>query len=508
MSIANEISRIAGAKADIKRAINAKGGSLVNEKLTAYADAIDDLLPEEFGNRVRFIDWDGTILKTIYVASGESATPPENPTHPGMTFQGWNTALTNVLSNRDIGAVYTTASGASEFDVRMVVRTGYTVTFYPYIESGTLTIDWGNGSSDTVTGTGKQSISYTYADYGEYTIKFTMSAGGSWYIPDYFCGGGNGNSYLIYMRLTGIRQINSYAFHRCWCLRGFTMSRDITSIGEYAFYEDRAIITAVFPDSVTSMGRYMLHYCYGMRRCVFPDTLTSIPEWICYCCHVLDGITIPDGVTSVGYGAFYNCYGLQQASLPASMKILYSEVFRECWSLEKINFPDGMTNINDSCFYNCHGLKKVHLPNSITGFGSYVFAYCYALREINIPTGISYLPNGTCYRCYSLENITIPANITTIGDEAFYECFTLLNVRIHSGVTNIRYGAFNYCRAMQNYYLYPTAVPTLNSTSAFYDIPGNCVIWVPASTDREILTAYKTASNWSNYADSMREMEE
>ena len=28
---------------------------------------------------------------------------------------------------------------------------------------------------------------------------------------------------------------------------------------------------------------------------------------------------------------------------------------------------------------------------------------------------------------------------------------------------------------------------------------------VPASTDREILTAYKTASNWSSYADYMYE---
>lgn len=508
MSIANEISRLSGAKANIKRAINAKGGSLVNEKITSYADAIDNLLPKEFGNRVRFIDWDGTVLKTVYVASGESATPPANPSHSGMVFQGWNTALTNVLSNRDIGAVYTTASGACEFDVRMVVRTGYTVTFYPYIESGTLTIDWGNGSTDTVTGTGKQTVSYTYADYGNYTIKFTMSEGGSWYIPDYFCNGSNGNSYLVNMRLTGITKINGYAFYHNWCLRGFTMSRDITSIGEYAFYEDRAMLAAVFPDSVTSMGRYMMYYCYGLRRCVFPDTMTGIPEWICHCCHVLDGITIPDGVTTVGYGAFYNCYALQEASLPASMKILYGEVFRECWALKKINFPDGMTNINDSCFYNCHGLEKVHLPNTITGLGSYVFSYCYALREVNVPTGITYLPNGMCYRCHSLENITIPTNITTIGDEAFYECFTLLNVRIHSGVTNIRYGAFNYCRAMQNYYLYPTTVPTLNSTSAFYDIPGSCVIWVPASTDREILTAYKTASNWSNYADSMREMEE
>ena len=37
MSVATEISRLSAAKADIKRAINAKGGTLVNERLSEYA---------------------------------------------------------------------------------------------------------------------------------------------------------------------------------------------------------------------------------------------------------------------------------------------------------------------------------------------------------------------------------------------------------------------------------------------------------------------------------------
>ena len=66
MSVATEISRLSAAKADIKRAINAKGGTLVNERLSEYASAIDSLVPKDFRNRVRFIDYDGTIIKTMY----------------------------------------------------------------------------------------------------------------------------------------------------------------------------------------------------------------------------------------------------------------------------------------------------------------------------------------------------------------------------------------------------------------------------------------------------------
>ena len=84
MSIASELTRISDAKADLKRAINAKGGTLVNERLSEYASAVDALLPEDFGNRIRFIDYDGTVLKTMFIAEGESAFIPKG--HPGNRF--------------------------------------------------------------------------------------------------------------------------------------------------------------------------------------------------------------------------------------------------------------------------------------------------------------------------------------------------------------------------------------------------------------------------------------
>lgn len=43
MSIASEITRLQNAKASLKTAINAKGGSLTNETLDQYASAVDNL---------------------------------------------------------------------------------------------------------------------------------------------------------------------------------------------------------------------------------------------------------------------------------------------------------------------------------------------------------------------------------------------------------------------------------------------------------------------------------
>ena len=507
MSVADELKRISDAKADIKRAINAKGGTLVNEKISEYAAAIDNLLPEEFGFRVRFIDYDGTILKTMYVADGESANPPENPKHKGMVFQGWNCALDDIHGHRDIGAIFTTKSGACEFDVRMEIPTGLTVTFYPYIESGTLTIDWGNGSTDEISSTGKQTVSFTYADYGTYTIKMKISSGGSWFIPDYFCQGSNGNYYLIAARIAGVRQMSNYAFQYKYGLRTVTMDRSLTNMGEQIFYECRSLVAIVFPDSLTTIGRYSMQYCYALSRIVFPDSITVISESICYYCYVLDGVTVPDGVERIDYGAFQYCHSLSYVHFPNTLTNIREYAFRYCYPLHDLRLPDSLTNLGEYAFNECFGIEEVRLPNSITSCGGYVFHTCRNLRKITIPTTWTSIPNGLCYRCYALENIEIPERITNIGDEAFYECYRLTEVKFHADIATIRSGSFRYCRAMRDYYCYRNTPPNLTSSNVFNDIPGSCVIWVPESTDRTVLTAYKTASNWSNYANHMKEME-
>ena len=485
MSVATEISRLSAAKADIKRAINAKGGTLVNERLSEYASAIDNLVPEDFRNRVRFIDYDGTTIKTMYVADGESAESPADPKHPGLVFQGWNCSLENIQGHRDIGAIYTTESGASEFDVRMMVPTGLTVTFYPYIESGTLTIDWGNGSTDTITETGRQQISYTYADYGDYTIKMSISEGGSWYIPDGFCQRTDGSYYLTAARITGIRQISNSAFQYKYGLQTFTMSRDLETIGSDVFYECRALVAMIFPDSLTSIGTGMLYYCY-----------------------TLDAVTIPDGVTNIGHYAFHYCYALSEVSFPDTLEYIGEYAFCYCTALREVRLPEGLTTLHRCVFQECYSLESTHLPDSLTTIYENTFYNCRNLKYVNIPRGITSIPNSFCNRCYALEKIEIPDHITHIGDDAFYECYRLTEVKFHADITTIRNGAFRYCRAMRNYYCYRPEPPNLTSSNVFNDIPGTCVIWVPKSTDRTVLTAYKTASNWSNYANYMAEMEE
>lgn len=56
---------------------------------------------------VRFLDWNNDVLDTQTVDYGGSATPPNDPTRTGYTFNGWNGTYTNITANTDITATYT-----------------------------------------------------------------------------------------------------------------------------------------------------------------------------------------------------------------------------------------------------------------------------------------------------------------------------------------------------------------------------------------------------------------
>lgn len=55
---------------------------------------------------VKFVDYDGTVLRTQTVEYGASATAPADPTRDGYNFSGWDTTYSNVTSDLTVTATY------------------------------------------------------------------------------------------------------------------------------------------------------------------------------------------------------------------------------------------------------------------------------------------------------------------------------------------------------------------------------------------------------------------
>lgn len=94
-----------------------------------------------------------------------------------------------------------------------------------------------------------------------------------------------------------------------------------------------------------------------------------------------------------------------------------------------------------------------------------------------------------------------------IGNHAFRNCIDLKSVEIKNK-TSIGEYAFGGCSSLTSITIDSNTPPVLAST-AFYNsgiTNTTGTIWVPFSFDHSILNAYKTATNWSNYADIISEV--
>ncbi len=84
---------------------------------------------------VRFVDYNGTELKSEQVVYGNAATPPTDPTREGHAFAGWDRAFNAVTANMTVTARY-------------AINT-YTVTFVDFDGTvlGTDTADWNTAAT-------------------------------------------------------------------------------------------------------------------------------------------------------------------------------------------------------------------------------------------------------------------------------------------------------------------------------------------------------------------------
>lgn len=59
---------------------------------------------------IRFLDWDDTVLKSESMLEGQTPTPPTNPTRIGYNFTGWSPSITTVSQDQDYTAQYVESS--------------------------------------------------------------------------------------------------------------------------------------------------------------------------------------------------------------------------------------------------------------------------------------------------------------------------------------------------------------------------------------------------------------
>lgn len=193
-------------------------------------------------------------------------------------------------------------------------------------------------------------------------------------------------------------------------------------------------------------------------------------------------------------------------------------------------YNDKFTRIGDYAFYFKPIAGTIELPN-VTLIGSYSFASMsmYKFTKFIAPklTSIGayafnqspYLENieaenveeiysNVFQGCTALKEVKFP-KITSIGSNAFRSCSSLTKVDLGSNMTSsILTRTFNACSNLTALILRNAdTIVGLGATNAFDSTPivsGTGYIYVP----RALISTYKTASNWSNYAAQFRAIED
>lgn len=356
-------------------------------------------------NDVEFIDYDGTIVYSYTAQEFLALTEmPANPTHEGLTAQGWNWSLADAkeyvgdYGKIDIGQTYITDNGKTRIYISLGERRS------PYLGfgvNGTADIDWGDGTEhSTLTGTNKyvnQFVQHEYATPGDYVIQVEITGEGTF----------------------GERLGYSYSNLLCY---------NPSQSGSYInSYYANSITKIEIGNNISEMRGYSFS---GMQR--------------------LNQITIPKTTTS----------------------IISQSAFASCKHLNCVVFPSSFT-------FASSALEHAPIKRAILGanstLGARLVSSIALLQRFILPTSPS----------------------TSLGAYAFNSVWSLSEIIITKNIESISDGVFE-STALKIIKFTRSTPPIVSASSAFSNLPTDCVIYVPYSEDHSVLNAYKTATNYPN----------
>lgn len=408
MSVASEITRLQSAKAALKTAINAKNDSshqIDDETLEDYAGFVDNIstggsatlitksitengtydaeddsadgysevtvnvqpLQEAESKDVNFYDYDGKILYS-YTANefAQLTEMPANPTHAGLTSQGWNWSLADAKTQVtavgacDIGQMYVTDDGKTRLYCH--IEDELKSFYFGIAPNGTVVIDWGDGSNtDTVTGTSNTTLvntQHTYSKGGDYVITISVTSGNfSFYSTT--------SGYHLFCGTTS--NVTTSARPYLAFLRKVELGTN-AKLGQCAFTYCTNLETITIPKTIDTISTRIFEGCYSLRHITFPkrdSTLfTSIPSYFTKYCYSLKSFSIPTGITSLNTQSLYTVPSLYRFILPTTVTTIAGSAIYTDYALSKLVLPSGVTSIATKAFYGSYGMREYHFKST------------------------------------------------------------------------------------------------------------------------------------------------
>lgn len=391
---------------DVADAIRTKGGTSADIQASSFDTAIANLpggggTTEVEEKDVNFYDYDGKRLysytKTEFLAL---SSLPNTPTHEGLTSQGWSWSLADAqtsvteLGELDIGHYVITSDGATK--IYFSFTDEYRLSPYLcFAVNGTATIDWGDNTTSTATGTDLTTLvktQHTYATTGDYVISIS---------GDEICfitTSSSSNQSMIFT-MDNTTTTNLYENIYTNAIYKIELGSNVTTLEGYGFAHLNSLKVLTTSKNITSVQQQALAYCTFLEFYLFPSVTTAGPASF-YECRALKRALFSKTTTSTNSSLFNYCYSLEK--ITTYNIALKSSAFANCYSLKKVVCNNTENILASSLFNNCRSLAYYKVESTTTRVRGAVFAGCLSLKLVDF-TSLSDVP--------TLDNVNTFSNI-------------------------------------------------------------------------------------------------
>ena len=205
-----------------------------------------------------------------------------------------------------------------------------------------------------------------------------------------------------------------------------------------------------------------------------------------------------------GPNTFKGCESLKRCNLPSSLVDISMSSAGSVFAytpLEFINL-ENVERIGTNAFLSCTSLNIIlELPN-LKSVGYNSFALCGSLKADLIVPKLEET-DRYCFEEIGISKVLDLGIIETLASSSFLNCKALNEVILPSTLKEIGERAFDGCSSLATL-LCNTSVPPVLGNNALRNTASSLSIYVPDDS----VEAYKSATNWSAYADQIKPLSE
>lgn len=219
---------------------------------------------------------------------------------------------------------------------------------------------------------------------------------------------------------------------------------------------------------------------------------------------VTTGLHIPDDVVLIGEYAFDNGRSLEIEELPDSITTIRDNAFGSCVSMPLKKFPKYLRTIGRSSFVNCPKIVCTEFSEGLTSIGDYCFSGCSELALNNLPKSLTSIGSSCFSNCKKITIKELHDTLQTISDGAFQGCISITEMTINHTAPKFYSNCFKNCTNLTKLVIPNiTAAPYIANSNILQGTPiesGTGYIYVPDN----LVDSFKSATNWSAYAEQIR----